>query len=343
MSVISPALLNPLGIVSAIVSTLEAGLYSHVESGGQNEGKIARWIKNTSISRFPVIQRVMSAANSILFLIPTYILTENVLTKYHLAPIYPKLDNFGLILGCSTVALVGTLALGTFILYYLSRGAKRKVGEVEIAAPNTKTQAATKVILMAKIAGSIAASFFANPVWFALTAVSTGYSLWKNYRIKWLNVTRDPHPIDIDIRQNSESNAPRLDTMDIRKVVTTYRMLQIPAAVQSSLKDNCGICHKQFPNIAFCAKHLVHQKCLERQVGDATRSMLEEGRFTKFRVTHTRNGVPTGTSYRYSIELKKSKMPSCITCGDVPLQNKCSVTFHDRQHGVLEAKVTVKN
>ncbi|MCE5316377.1 MAG: hypothetical protein LLG04_03315, partial [Parachlamydia sp.] len=132
MSIASSMLLNPLGAISAIVSTLEAGLYSHVEAGVHHEGRVVRWIRSTTIAHFRVIQTVMSVANSILFLIPTYILTENMLTKLELVPIYPKADNFVFILGWSCAALAATVALGAFILHRLSRTPKRQVGEVEI-------------------------------------------------------------------------------------------------------------------------------------------------------------------------------------------------------------------
>lgn len=346
MSIASPALLNPLGIISAIVSTVEAGLYSNVEAGEpKDEGKVARWIRHTSISRFPIVQRVLSVANAILFLAPAYILTEKLFTHMRLAPIYPPMDNFIYLLGWSSIALVGTVALSAFILNRVSRLNKRKVGEVKISASHTKTQLAAKVILMGKIAAAIAASFLVtNPFWYGLTAVSTSYSLWKNYRIKWLNVTRDPHPIHI-VQPSENVRWPFIqqDRIDIRKVVTTYRMLQIPSAAPAIQKDNCGICHKQLPDVSSCAKHVFHQKCLERAVGDETRSLLEDARFNKFRVTHTRNGAYSGTSYKYDVNLLKRNMPACFVCRDVPAQNKCFITVHDRNNGVIKADVTVRN
>ncbi|MCE5315782.1 MAG: hypothetical protein LLG04_00265, partial [Parachlamydia sp.] len=210
------------------------------------------------------------------------------------------------------------------------------VGEVEFTTANTKTQLATKVILMSKLALAITASFLVkNPFWYALTAVSTGYSLWKNHRIKCLNFTRDPHPVNFG---RPILNNPLFMPLDnaIRKVVTTYRMLQIPPA--ASQNDNCGICHEKLPDMAFCAKHLFHQRCLERKVGDATGSMLEDAHFTKYRVTG--NG---GTSHKYEVDLMKRNMPACFTCQVVPPQNKCQVKVHDRVNGTINAEVTVKN
>jgi len=80
----------------------------------------------------------------------------------------------------------------------------------------------------------------------------------------------------------------------------------------------------------FCTNgHAFHSKCLEDHIKSRTEYFYKENTYTKKETKHYTNGIYTGSSWSYNVDVPEKNLPGCPNCREHPPQHHLDITIHD--------------
>lgn len=311
----------------------EAGFYGILKGGVQKTGKLVTWIRETSIAHIQTIQILFNLASGAIILFSTKILVEAIQDKFSYTVI-DKSAGFWSTQSIPVVLAIGAAAaLAVLLIRRLAPPPEhtKTVGQVNISESMRFQQKVAQVLHTTKLVLSVALICFEKKrLWLAISAATTGYSLWENMQLKWMTFSRS-----VPCRSHNPQ-------VPITRLKADYNVLALPP-VASAADEKCVICQddSKAVDMAFCANHVFHQECVAGLAQSKSDAFLNNPKIIKRKTDHYQDGIYIRTSYDYSVTVSQNNFPSCPTCRDIPLQNDCQIEVTDQLHGTFNAAVTI--
>ncbi len=294
------------GQILPACSLFESVFYRSIKENSENQSSAIKWIQETSIGYIDEIQQIFNAINFVGLVSGSAHLFNVVWSKYAISS-----NNYGRAALLSTTFFVGALV---FFRYRLE-SEKETTSSFQ---KNAKTLHIAKVVLNLGLA-----SLSKNRFYFLVNALGTGYSLFKNSKIKWFVFTKET-PI----------NDPNFN-----KKTTTYKMLEIRAENFGG-EDKCAICYDDQitdanPAIYVCMKHVFHRDCFKGQLENGNQNLLNS-RISSHSTKHYKSYVSaqtyTHTTTSYLTTFEKKNLPACSVCTLLPSKYSTSVEISGIGH-----------
>ncbi len=324
------------GLIAAS-SALEAGFYGSLKLNSTDDYKAVKWIRKFAVEHIRAIQTLFNTVNAAASLYYAKRLLTLAETRFNFSASAIISLPFKLLLkhpylaGPSILAASAVLTGGLLLYFRLTRTPEKEIppGQIVVSEGKSTAQQFAKFFHTTKLV--------CNCVLLALSKGSpaqtvdlpgTLYSILQNSQIKWIHFTqiqKCPRPVDVDLNGY------------IQKIKATYNMLQLPANPKIDNSEGCGICYEsnRVLESALCANHIFCRSCLEAEVKNKNKTILDGARYTLFETKHYTNNAPTHTTYSYQSTLQEGQMPRCPLLCEIPLQNYCDLSITNSTRGTL--------
>lgn len=323
----------------AASSFLEAGFYtSLVGIKPEKLPRLVKWIQETCIAHIQSIQFIFNAIHVAGVVYYSNQLV-NVLLKHFYSTSAPTANwqdwtihtlAMGLVVGaCAT--------LGNALWKKLAPASNhvQEIDGVRIAKNASFQQKFHGICQIATMVLNFALTCLTGGSFaYALTFMTSGYTLLKGRKLKWISISRD-----------GALNVPFPNGGAVTGAKATYNMLALPAqAPDQDNPDECPICMQDYDDenirMAFCAHHLFCQTCIVRIAKDRSPFLLERANYLK--TSTTKDGH---TTHRYTVTISADNLPKCPMCNTPPQHNDLDVQVRDidafRVRGVFNASVRI--
>ncbi len=275
---------------SRAVDSLEAGIYTALNTSLDDHGRVINWIRDTSIAYIDKIKQLFTYAS----LASIVLLTRDLFDALNGRAVFLNSSYRWYKIGAGSV---GLLAIGYFGGRWLTPEAVPETRNVEgrgavkiTESISDTTFQTTKLILNISLA-----CFSKNRLLPLLSATALSYTIFKNLNIKWIVVSRE-------IINNNQSSR-------IGKLRITYSQMMINPGKQT--EDGCKECAKEDePKIVFCDSHAYHTSCITDWLAERI-FHIRPYDLKKTVTTKYRNGVYDGNEISWSATVDDKDLPKC--------------------------------
>lgn len=167
----------------------------------------------------------------------------------------------------------------------------------------------------------------ASSYFYAMSAISYGYSLYKTSNQVWIKLEYQRIPI---LGYNRENPGPTAFNFNYT----------FPIFLNRDAQATCDKCYKINPTAAFHGRHLFHPFCIIEDLNEK-RPRVFRSRGRRLLTNHYKNGVYQNTTVSYKYNLPKNILPTCPkpSCGIKPSLNELNLTVEDVQYAPSQATI----
>lgn len=351
---------NTLAYSLACSSGLEALFHASLV-GGVQTNKYIRWVRDTCVTHFKIIQNLFTAANAVSIIYTSARIANELNKKFHITEIVLNsslqdctMKMLPVLLGSGACITLG-IALWKTSTPSLMPARQQTIPakpllpacNVDITEDLSKQQQIARLCHIIKIVLNISLTCLtASPLGCVMTLATSAYTLLKNRKLTRINLA-------FNIPASPVTPMPYPDVTSMR---VTYRMLKLPVP-ESAFSNECRVCRENdVGKVAFCVNHLFCQNCVIRHILDQDRTLyVRNAQGTSDPTTYSKfHLILRSSDYlrilrhdrdrtSYSISVPHENLPNCPDCRAASSPyHTLDVEMQEAQNKTFNARVRIK-